>query len=54
MFGFGTTEVILVIGVLVLFFGARKISDLAFNIGEAIRHIRGGFTDEVKKGTTDK
>ncbi len=53
MFGFGTTEIILVIGVLVLFFGAKKISELALNIGEAIRHIRGGFSD-VSKDNTDK
>ena len=48
MFGFGTTEVILVAGLIILFFGATKVSDLARSIGEAVRHIRGGFSDEVK------
>jgi sec-independent protein translocase protein TatA len=54
MFGFGTTEIILIVGVLVLFFGAKKISDLAYNIGEAIKHIRGGFSDEVTKDKSDR
>lgn len=49
MFGFGTTEIILLAGVLVLFFGANKVSELARNVGEAIKYIRGGFTDEIKK-----
>ena len=49
MFGFGTTEVILVVGLIILFFGATKVSELARNVGEAIKHIRGGFSDEVKK-----
>ncbi|MSR78878.1 MAG: twin-arginine translocase TatA/TatE family subunit [Candidatus Taylorbacteria bacterium] len=52
MFGFGTTEIILVAGLLILFFGTKKISDLARNVGEAIKHIRGGFADDdkTKKG----
>lgn len=48
MFGFGTTEILIVAGLLILFFGAKKISDLAQNVGEAIKHIRGGFKDELK------
>lgn len=49
MLGFGTTEIILIAGVLVLFFGANKVSLLAKNVGEAIKYIRGGFRDEVNK-----
>ena len=49
MFGFGTTEVLIVAGLLILFFGAKKVSDLAENVGEAIKHIRSGFKDEIKK-----
>lgn len=48
MFGFGTTEILIVAGLLILFFGAKKISDLARNVGEAIKHIRGGFSDDKK------
>ncbi len=49
MFGFGTTEVILVAALLILFFGATKVSLLARNVGEAIKHIRGGFKDDTTK-----
>lgn len=49
MFGFGTTEILIVAGLLILFFGAKKVSDLAQNVGEAIKHIRSGFTDDSKK-----
>ena len=48
MFGFGTTEILIVAGLLILFFGARKISELAQNVGEAIKYIRGGFSDEIR------
>lgn len=48
MFGFGTTELILVILTLVLFFGAKKVSGFAKEIAEAIKHIRGGFSDDQK------
>lgn len=46
MFGFGTTEIILLAILLVLLFGARKIPELARGIAEAIRLLRGGFSDE--------
>jgi sec-independent protein translocase protein TatA len=46
MFGLGTKEIIIIAGILVLLFGAKKIPDLAKGIGEAVRHIRGGFKDE--------
>jgi TatA/E family protein of Tat protein translocase len=49
MFGFGTTEIILIAGLLILFFGAKKVSDLARNVGEAIKYIREGFADEKEK-----
>ncbi len=49
MFGFGTTEILIVAGLLILFFGAKKVSDLASSVGDAIKHIRGGFRDDEKK-----
>ena len=48
MFGFGTTELILVIAVIILFFGARKVSDLAREVGEAIKYLRKSFSDDQK------
>jgi sec-independent protein translocase protein TatA len=52
MFRFGTTEVILLAILLVLLFGAKKIPELARGIGEAIRLLRGGFSDDGKEDTT--
>ena len=48
MFGFGTTEIILVAAVIILFFGAKKVSDLAREVGEAIKYLRKGFLDDKK------
>ena len=43
MFGLGLPEIVLIlIGVVVLFFGASKIKDIAYSIGK--------FTGEYKKG----
>jgi sec-independent protein translocase protein TatA len=36
----GTTEIILIIAVLFLFFGARKIPELAQGLGKGIREFR--------------
>lgn len=46
MFGLGSGELIILIAVLVLLFGAKKIPELARSIGEAARQIRKGFSDE--------
>ena len=48
MFGFGTTEIILVVAVIILFFGAKKVSDLAREVGEAIKYLRKSFSDDQK------
>ncbi|MEX2013880.1 MAG: twin-arginine translocase TatA/TatE family subunit [Parcubacteria group bacterium] len=54
MFGLGPSELIIVAAILVLLFGAKKIPELARSVGEAVRHIKSGFSDEEKGGVTDK
>ena len=54
MFGLGPREIIILAVVLVLLFGAKRIPELARGIGDAIRHIRGGFSDGDKTKDTDK
>lgn len=49
MFGLGARELIILIGILVLLFGAKKIPELARSLGEAVRHIKNGFSDEEGK-----
>jgi len=46
MLGLGPREIVVVAAILVLLFGAKKIPELARGMGEAIRHIRNGFSDE--------
>ncbi len=53
MFGLGPREIVILAAILVLLFGAKKIPELTRGIGDAIRHIRSGFSDD-KKDKTDK
>jgi sec-independent protein translocase protein TatA len=55
MFGFGTTELLIVVGLIILFFGARKVSELAQGVGEAIKYLRGSFSsEEDRKDKTNR
>ena len=45
MFGLGITELLLILGLLILVFGARKIPLIARGLGEGIRNFKG----EVKQ-----
>lgn len=49
MFGLGPRELVILAAVLVLLFGAKKIPELARAIGDAVRHIKGGFSDGEKE-----
>ncbi len=53
MFGLGPTELLIAAGILVLLFGSSKIAVLARNVAEAVKILRGSFSDE-EKGGTDK
>jgi len=50
MFGLGPREIVIVAAILVLLFGAKRIPELARGIGEAVRHIKSGFSDEEPGG----
>jgi sec-independent protein translocase protein TatA len=54
MLGLGNKEIIILAVVLVLLFGAKKIPELARGVGDAIRHIRNGFSDEGHKDDKKK
>lgn len=49
MFGLGAGELVILALVLVLLFGSKKVPELARGIGEAIRYIRKGFSDDKTK-----
>ena len=50
MFGLGAKELIIIVAVVVLLFGSKKLPELAKGIAEGIQNLRGGFkdTDNVK------
>ena len=54
MFGLGTREIVILAAILVLLFGAKKIPELAKSIGEAVKHLKNGFSDTDKSNTSDK
>ena len=53
MFGLGPLELTIAAVILVLIFGPKKIPEIAQGIGNAIRHIKGVFS-EAEGDKTDK
>ena len=52
----GTSELILIIAVFLLFFGAKSIPSLARGLGKGIREFKdaaNGIQDEIKNSTVD-
>lgn len=43
MFGLGGTELVLILVLIVLFFGARKLPAFARGLGEGIRNFKGAI-----------
>lgn len=47
MFRPGTGEIILIVVVLVLLFGAKRIPDLARSVGQALHMFRKGMKEDI-------
>lgn len=55
MFGLGAQELLLILAIILLLFGGKKLPELSRSIGQAIKELRKGFTDDVAdKDTKDK
>lgn len=46
MFGLGTTEALIVLAIIVLMFGGRKLPELGRSMGKAITNFKKGMKDE--------
>lgn len=53
MGSFGTTEILIIIAVLVLFFGAKKIPELARGIGEGMNEFKKATKDELENDSSE-
>lgn len=49
MFGIGTTELLVILGICVLLFGARRLPELGSGVGKAIKNFKSGLSgaDEI-------
>ncbi len=54
MFGLGTGELLLVLLILLLLFGATKLPKLSRSIGESARELRKGMNGEPEDKTEEK
>ena len=46
-FGIGAPELIVVLAILLLLFGAKKLPELSRSLGQSIKEVRNGFTDDT-------
>ncbi len=55
MFGLGVPELLIILAILVLLFGASRLADLGGSMGRGIREFRRGLRDEdAQAGTENK
>lgn len=45
----GPTELIIILAICVLLFGARRLPEIGSGIGEAIRNFKSGISDQKKE-----
>ena len=50
----GTTELLLILGIVVLLFGAKKIPDLAKGLGKGIKNFKSEMKEENEEVAVDE
>jgi len=50
----GTTELLIIAGVVILLFGAKKLPQLGGAVGESIKNFKKGVKDDKKKLAEEK
>lgn len=54
MFGLGIQELVLILVILLLLFGSKKLPELSKSLGEAIKNFKKGVSDETKTDSDKK
>ena len=54
MFGLGVWELLIILGIVVLLFGARRMPEIGSGIGKAIKNFKAGISEEEIDVTPEK
>ncbi len=46
MFGIGATELLILLGIVIVIFGARRLPELGSGLGKAIKNFKAGVSDK--------
>lgn len=54
MFGIGLQELLVILAIILILFGGKKIPELSKSLGTAIKELRKGFTDPLDSDNDKK
>ncbi len=54
MFGIGTTELLILLVIVIVIFGARRLPELGSGLGKAIKNFKAGVSTEDEIDVTPK
>ncbi len=54
MFGLGATELLIVLAIVVLLFGARRLPEIGAGLGKAIKNFKSGLSGKDEIDVTPK
>jgi sec-independent protein translocase protein TatA len=54
MFGIGVEELVVILAIILVLFGGKKLPELSRSLAESIRELRKGFTGDVNDKTEKK
>jgi sec-independent protein translocase protein TatA len=54
MFGIGTTELLILLVIVIVIFGARRLPELGSGLGKAIKNFKAGVSDKGEIDVTPK
>jgi sec-independent protein translocase protein TatA len=54
VFGIGATELLIILGIVLVLFGARRLPELGSGVGQAIRNFKKGLSGKDEIDVTPK